>query len=59
MTEPYELSASDAIKQIQHKTLSIHEWVLSCLKRIKEKEPQVKAWAYLDEDNALNKSKRV
>ena len=57
MTEPYELCASDAIKQIQNKTLSIHEWVLSCLKRIKEKEPQVKAWAYLDEDNSLNKAK--
>ena len=38
MTEPYELCASDAIKQIQNKTLSIHEWVLSCLKRIKEKD---------------------
>ena len=57
MTEPYELSASDAIKKIKNKSLSIHEWVLSCIERIKDKEPKVKAWAFLDEDNSLKKAK--
>ena len=38
MTKPFELKASEAIKLIRNKKLSIHEWVLSCFERIKEKE---------------------
>ena len=59
MTKPFELTASDAIKLIRNKKLSIHEWVLSCFERIKEKEDVVKAWIYLDEENALKKSKQL
>ncbi len=59
MTEPFELTASEAIKLIRNKKLSIHEWVLSCFERIKEKEDVVKAWIYLDEENALKKSKQL
>jgi amidase len=33
--------------------------VLSCFERIKEKEEIVKAWIYLDEENALKKSKQL
>ena len=57
MTEPYEFSATVAIKKIKEKKLSVHEWISSCLKRIKEKEPKVHAWAYLDDENALKKAK--
>ena len=35
MTEPYEFSATVAIKKIKEKKLSVHEWISSCLKRIK------------------------
>ena len=59
MTKPFELTASEAIKLIRNKKLSIHEWVLSCFERIKEKEDVVKAWIYLDEENALKKSKQL
>ena len=59
MTKPFELTASEAIKLIRNKKLSIHEWVLSCFERIKEKEDIVKAWIYLDEENALKKSKQL
>ena len=59
MTKPFELSATEAIKHIKNKKLSIHEWVLSCFERIKEKEETVKAWIYLDEENALKKSKQL
>ena len=59
MTEPYELTATEAIQLIRKKELSIFEWVSSCLKRINEKENQVKAWIYLDEENALKKSKEL
>ena len=59
MTKPFELTASEAINLIRNKKLSIHEWVLSCFERIKEKEDVVKAWIYLDEENALKKSKQL
>ena len=56
MTKPFELTATEAIKLVQKRKLSIHEWVLSCFKRIKEKEKTVKAWIYLDEENADKKA---
>ena len=59
MTKPFELTATEAIKLIRNKKLSIHDWVLSCFERIKEKEDIVKAWIYLDEENALKKSKQL
>ena len=59
MTKPFELTATEAIKLIQNRKLSIHEWVLSCFKRIKEKEKTVKAWIYLDEENADKKAKQL
>ena len=59
MTKPFELTATEAIKLIRNKKLSIHEWVLSCFERIKEKEEIVKAWIYLDEENALKKSRQL
>ena len=59
MTTPFELTASEAIKLRRNKKLSIYEWVLSCFERIKEKEDVVKAWIYVDEENALKKSKQL
>ena len=57
MTNPYELTATDAIKLIRNNKLSRYEWVQSCFERIREKEDLVKAWIYLDEDRALEKAK--
>ena len=59
MTKPYELTATDAVKLLRNKDLSVFEWVSSCFERIREKENQVKAWIYLDEENALNKAKEL
>ena len=59
MTKPYELTATEAIELIQKRELSIFEWVSSCFSRVKEKEEVVKAWIYLDEENALKKAKEL
>lgn len=59
MTNPYELTATDAIKLIRNNKLSRYEWVQSCFERIREKEDLVKAWIYLDEDRALEKAKQL
>ncbi len=59
MTNPYELTATDAIKLIRNNKLSRYEWVQSCFERIREKEDLVKAWVYLDEERALEKAKQL
>ena len=59
MTNPFELTATDAIRLINKKKLSRYEWVQSCFERIREKEVLVKAWVYLDEEKALAKAKQL
>ncbi len=59
MTNPFELTATDAIKLIGKSKLSRYEWVQSCFERIRKKEDLVKAWVYLDEDRALEKAKQL
>ena len=59
MTNPFELTATNAIKLIGNNKLSRYEWVQSCFERIREKEDLVKAWVYLDEDRALKKAKQL
>ena len=59
MTNPYELTATDAIKLIGNNKLSRYDWVQSCFERIRQKEDLVKAWVYLDEDRALEKAKQL
>ncbi len=59
MTNPFELTATHAIKLIDNNKLSRYEWVQSCFERIREKEDLIKAWIYLDEDRALEKAKQL
>ena len=59
MTNPFELTATDAIKLIRDKKLLRYEWVQSCFERIREKEDLVKAWVYLDEERAIEKAKQL
>ena len=59
MTNPFELTATDAIKLIGNNKLSRYEWVQSCFERIRENEDLVKAWIYLDEDRALEKARQL
>ncbi len=46
---PYALSATAALGQIEAGTLSAVEWVVSCLERIREREPEIQAWANLNQ----------
>jgi Asp-tRNA(Asn)/Glu-tRNA(Gln) amidotransferase A subunit family amidase len=47
------LSATDAAQQIRDGKLTSRELVQACLERIRELEPKVQAWAFLDEEHAL------
>ena len=46
------LSASDAARAIRDGTISSEQLVEACLARIKEAEPAVQAWQYLDPEHA-------
>jgi Asp-tRNA(Asn)/Glu-tRNA(Gln) amidotransferase A subunit family amidase len=47
------LTAADAAQQIREGKLTSEELVQACLERIRELEPKVQAWTFLDEEHAL------
>ncbi|MBL6928183.1 MAG: amidase [Rhodospirillales bacterium] len=52
-TQPFEFSAHIAAREIREGRLSSEELVNSCLERIKDCDEQIKAWTFLDEEQAL------
>lgn len=55
--EPWKLTASEALAQIQADELSVQEYAESLLERIKNRDEDVKAWAYLDKDHVIQQAK--
>ncbi|HEX3860595.1 MAG TPA: amidase [Stellaceae bacterium] len=51
--EPYRLSATELARRIENGQLTAEAVVQSCLDRIGEREPVVRAWAHLDRGAAL------
>ena len=51
--EPCRLSAAALARSIENGELSAEAVMRSCLDRIAEREPVVRAWAHLDDDAAL------
>jgi Asp-tRNA(Asn)/Glu-tRNA(Gln) amidotransferase A subunit family amidase len=51
------LGAAEAARRIRDGVLSSQELVQACLERIRVVEPQVEAWAFLDEDHALTQAR--
>ena len=47
------LSAAEALLRLERGLLTSEELVGACLERIRQLEPQVQAWTYLDEEHAL------
>ncbi|HWA38794.1 MAG TPA: amidase [Burkholderiales bacterium] len=54
---PSTLSASEAAKRIREGFLTSEELVEGCLDRIRQVEPVVQAWAFLDEELALKQAR--
>jgi len=48
LEEPYALTATDALRRIDRGSLSAVEWVASCQQRIRQREPEIHAWASLN-----------
>ncbi|HEV2100610.1 MAG TPA: amidase, partial [Stellaceae bacterium] len=55
--EPHRLSASDIVRMIDSGGLTAEAVVASCLERIAEREPVVRAWAYLGREAALEQAR--
>ncbi len=53
------LSASDAGRAIRDGALSAEQLAEACLARIREAEPQVQAWQYLDPEHALRQARAM
>lgn len=57
--ELLNLSAFEAARRIADGAITSQEMVSACLERIREREPEVQAWAYLDPDHALQQAQRL
>jgi len=53
------LSVVEAARRIAAGTISAEEMVSACLARIRECDPDIEAWAYLDEEHALAQARRL
>ena len=56
-SSPAQLTASEAARKIREGLLTSEELVRGCLERIRATESTVQAWAYLDEDHALEQAR--
>jgi Asp-tRNA(Asn)/Glu-tRNA(Gln) amidotransferase A subunit family amidase len=59
MTDAWRLSATEAARQLAARELSSEELVASCLERIAAREPELRAWAWLDEEAALAQARSL
>jgi Asp-tRNA(Asn)/Glu-tRNA(Gln) amidotransferase A subunit family amidase len=50
------LSAGDAARALRDGAFSAEQLTQACLARVREADPQVQAWAFLDEAHALNQA---
>ncbi|KAK2670051.1 Amidase signature domain [Fusarium oxysporum f. sp. vasinfectum] len=55
--EPWKLTASVALGKIQADEMSVQEYAESLLERIKARDEDVKAWAYLDEKRVIQEAR--
>ena len=53
----WALSAADARAKLREGEIGCEELVRSCLRRIEETEPAVRAWAHLDPEHALRQAR--
>lgn len=58
-TKPYELTAVEAADLIKRRQLSCEELTRSCLERIKERDPLIRAWSYVDPERAIRMAREL
>ncbi|BGP12770.1 hypothetical protein JCM10213_007285 [Rhodosporidiobolus nylandii] len=53
------LTASEALELIRKGQISCEQYVLALIKRVEERDPVVRAWAYLDAEHALAQARAL
>ena len=59
LTSPCAYTASHALAEIRQGNLTVEEYAMSLLSRIKDRDPTVKAWTYLNPDQVLNEARQL
>ena len=59
MTEAHELTVTQGLRAMEARKLTAEAWVASCLERIRDREPSVLAWEYLDREGALANARQL
>jgi len=57
--EPHRLAATDLVRLIENDKLTVEAMVASCLDRIAQREPVVRAWSHLADDAALARAREI
>src|SRR6201997_3469800 len=57
--EPHRLAATDLVRLIENDELTVEAMVASCLDRIAQREPVVRAWSHLADDAALARAREI
>src|SRR5690242_5870038 len=57
--EPHRLSATSLVRLLENGELTAEAVIRSCLERITEREPVVRAWSHLAEESALANAREV
>ena len=57
--EPHQLTASQAAALLAEGKLSCEELTRSCLQRIADRDGQIRAWAYIDADQAIRTAREI
>ena len=58
-TQPFQFTAAEASALLRSRQLSAEELLRSCLARIAARDPVVRAWLYLDPDQALRNAREL
>lgn len=58
-TDPYRLTATEALRAFDHGSLTIEDYAKSLLQHIDKRDPIVKAWAYLNPDQLLDQARAL
>lgn len=59
MADLYHLTACDALRLIREGGITVEDYARSLLSRIKQRDPVVHAWAYLDPDLVINQAREL
>ncbi|KAI0538866.1 amidase [Xylaria digitata] len=57
--EPHKLTATQALSRIKDGSLTVEQYARSLLSHIRERDPAVQAWEYLDPEHVIREAERL